>query len=381
MKRTAVLIFLFLLALAPCAPGTARAQDTDALFEQARQLAFDNRRDEAARMCREILETCSQCHDARVLLGRVLAWDGQYEAARIQLEQVLAAAPEYHDARSALIDTALWSGNPGRALELAEQGLALAPDYEDYRKARERVRASLDPHSGEPEESLTLGYTADAFTNTPLSGWHLGALEWERRYGGGSLLVRVNRARRFDKNATQFEIEGYPALSRRTYLFLGAGVSGHALFPTSYINGELFHGTPGGWEFSAGTKMLNFSPDNTRIHTASVGKYLDNYRAALRAFYNPDSAGDALSGVFTIRRETGHREYVQLLIGAGSAAAETLTAQDAARLDSSRLELQWQRRIARNTYLRLLFGYEEEDTAPGVSRTRFSYGMALKHLY
>ena len=50
----------------------------DEQFEQARLMAFAGQREEARRLCKEILERSAGYSDVKVFLGRLYAWDKEY---------------------------------------------------------------------------------------------------------------------------------------------------------------------------------------------------------------------------------------------------------------------------------------------------------------
>jgi tetratricopeptide (TPR) repeat protein len=118
--------------------GLSQAEGIDGLYAQARELAFNGKRQAARDICTSILEKNPNYHDARLLLGRLYLWDWKYELARAELTQVLTLKPAYADARDALIDVELWSDHPEAALPLCEEGIHLDPSYKIfyYKKAK-----------------------------------------------------------------------------------------------------------------------------------------------------------------------------------------------------------------------------------------------------
>ena len=117
----------------PCYKAPAQSQEgfgPDALFQQAREMGFAGKREEARHLCLKILEQYPDYTDVKILLGRLHAWDRQFDAARETFLEVLSKTPANIDARSALVDVELSSNRPGQALQYAEDGLRSQPGSE-----------------------------------------------------------------------------------------------------------------------------------------------------------------------------------------------------------------------------------------------------------
>lgn len=84
------------------------------MFQFARKLALDGKRDEARAACKEILMEQPDYYDARILIGRSFAWDGNFEEARKELQLVLDQDFDNKDAILAMIDVEHWAKNLSR---------------------------------------------------------------------------------------------------------------------------------------------------------------------------------------------------------------------------------------------------------------------------
>lgn len=105
--------------------------DPDKLFLFARQKAFDKQTEEARIICRRLLASSPNFHDARVLLGRTYAWNKEYAEAKRIFREVLTRDETYQDAYTALADVQLWSDSASASLDAAQNGLHLYPASED----------------------------------------------------------------------------------------------------------------------------------------------------------------------------------------------------------------------------------------------------------
>ena len=113
--------------------------------------------------------------------------------------------------------------------------------------------------------------------------WWAADVEYRRTFGWGSLLGRVNWARRFGNTGFQYEVDAYPRLPHRTYLYLNIGFSSDpSLFPDLRYAAEAHHSFPKGWEASLGFRRLEFSSSNVTIVTGTAAKYYGNWWISLR---------------------------------------------------------------------------------------------------
>src|ERR1044072_1742899 len=244
-----------------------QAESIDGLYAQARDLAFNGKRQAAREICASILQRSPNYHDARLLLGRLYLWDWQYESARTELTQVVTLKPAYADARDALIDVELWSDHPDEALRLCEEGLNLDPNNKNfyYKKAKAlkylhktseaiaavKIAVKLDSEYREAHlllkelkdaqnpYSVKAEYTVDYFDKT-FDPWQQLSVSLARQMKFGSVIGRVNHAERFNDNATQVEIDSYPHIRPGTSAYLNAGCSSSFAFPKFRCGAEIY---------------------------------------------------------------------------------------------------------------------------------------------
>lgn len=144
------------------------------------------------------------------------------------------------------------------------------------------------------------------FSHVSFSGftdpWHLASVALWRRSSAGTFIARVNYANRFATDGVQVEADAYPRLNKKVYLFLNAGYSDAAVFPTWRFGGEAFTSLPAAWEASLGFRQLRFSGFPVTLFTGAVGKYLGNYWFSLRPYVRSKEGGLFASAGLTARR-------------------------------------------------------------------------------
>ena len=315
-------------------------------YEEARNLALNGERTKARQLCRAILAQGFNS-DVALLLGRTYAWDGKYDSTRIILNEVLVHNPDNMEALDAFADVEYWSENYTKAIEYCDLALKKDPKNEDFlfKKAKilhssekyEEAVASLEElirisHSNAEalkklqeyrldvmKNRIKLNYTIDHFDKSfNRDPWQVIALSYGRKTKLGSVIARVNMAKRFGDTGLQYEMDAYPKISENNYGYLNYGFSQSSVFPDHRFGAELFHSFPKAFEGSLGMRTLFFGSSDVTIYTGSVGKYISNYWISLRSYVTPGTAGTSVSGQLQMRRYFSDPEnYIGLRLGYG----------------------------------------------------------------
>ena len=150
---------------------------------------------------------------------------------------------------------------PRLSLVLAAATLAVAP----------RAAAAQQQPSALSKDSLSISanaaYTTFSGTTDP---WTEGSASVGGRVGFGSVIARVNYARRFNTDGVQMEVDAYPRFGDGRYLYLNAGYSGASVFPKSRYGAEAYTSLPHAWEASVGVRSLHFGGTPVTLLTGSV---------------------------------------------------------------------------------------------------------------
>jgi len=315
-------------------------------YEEARNLALNGERAKARQLCKAILAQGFNS-DVALLLGRTYAWDGKYDSTRVILNEVLAHNPENMEALDAFADVEYWSENYAKAVEYCDLALRKDPKNEGFlfKKAKilhssekyEEAVASLEElisindSNAEALKKLQeyrldvmknrikLNYTIDHFDKSfNRDPWQVVALSYGRKTKLGSVIARVNMAKRFDDTGFQYEMDAYPKISENNYGYLNYGFSQSSVFPDHRFGAELFHSFPKAFEGSLGMRTLFFGSSDVTIYTGSVGKYISNYWISLRSYVTPGTTGTSVSGQLQMRRYFSDPEnYIGLRLGYG----------------------------------------------------------------
>lgn len=315
-------------------------------YQDARSLALNGERAKARQMCRTILAQGFNS-DVALLLGRTYAWDGKYDSTRIILNEVLDRNPDSMEALDAFADVEYWSENYAKAVEYCNLALKKDSINEDFMLKKARILHSNEKY-GEAVTTLEnlirinttnaealkklqeyrldvmknrikLNYTIDQFDKSfNRDPWQVVALSYGRKTKLGSVIARVNMAKRFGDIGFQYEIDAYPKISENNYGYLNYGFSQSSVFPDHRFGAELFHSFPKAFEGSLGMRTLFFGSSDVTIFTGSVGKYISNYWISLRSYVTPGTTGTSVSGQLQMRRYFSDPEnYIGLRMGYG----------------------------------------------------------------
>ena len=97
--------------------------NTDQIFFKARELAFNNQRNEARLLCNYVLNEIPNYADVRTLKGRTLAWDKEYKNAETEFLEVIKKTPYYYDSYLALMDLYWWTNQDKKGIAIAKKAL------------------------------------------------------------------------------------------------------------------------------------------------------------------------------------------------------------------------------------------------------------------
>jgi YaiO family outer membrane protein len=329
MKKAIFFIFAWMfLNLANAQTDTTLSADD--LYTQARELAFNGKREEARILCEMALAKSPNYSEIAVFMGRTYAWDGNRAAAREIYKGVLEKEPYYIEAVLAMADVELWDDKPDKALEYLDPCLAKFPNNDELlvKKAKALVAAkregealivlgrALEVQPGNKEaialknsiQSKRFKHTvyvniAGDFYSQGFDPMYYSSIQFGTVTKPGTLIGRVNWAHRFGDNGIQPEVDFYPILWKGAYAYLNYGYTSSPLFSRHRVGAEIFQLLPKGLEASAGIRYLNFGPgSDVSIYTVSLGWYIKSYWFNARTYITPGSGSYARSLNLTARK-------------------------------------------------------------------------------
>ncbi len=419
MKNYIIIILALLLNLQTHFVFAQKTQNADSLFTLAQNYAFNKNTEEARRICFKILKSRSNYIDARILIGRTYAWDKNYKLARLELEKVHKADSTNFEAISALSDCELWDNEYSKSIKYINLGLKLDTNNIDLLFKKEQVYEltndielsiitiktilQLEPENQKAEEILNrllrlnkhnvikIDHTFNYFEQPYLRRWHITSLSYARKENKGSVIGRVNAgdlildSETFHQQvALQYEVDIYPKLGNKTYLYINLGFSQSNLFPNHKGALELFKGLSKGFDASIGGRYLYFD-SSLLVFTGSIGKYYKNFWFGFRPYIVPYSYGISQSFNFITKLHIdGSEEFVTLLLGYGNSPDETMLfyngTSDLDMLNSKKIILLYQKPIKASWIISGFVEFKNEEYTTGNKRnsTKLNLGISYK---
>ncbi len=327
---------------------TASWAQVDSLFGVARNLAFNGEREKARVICDTILVKSPKYTDVRLLKGRTFSWDGKRDSAKLEFYKILAYDNASAETWGALSDVEYWDDNYNKSLNAADSGIMYNPKntelmlkrtralidlsrFEDARNTLNNIKqidtacTGCKPLQDKLYKASALSNTGYGFTAEYFAGldrllmYHF--FQFGHKAPKNSIILRINYNQRDQSTGFQPEIDMYPTVSKKAYLYVNYGFSIYDVFPRHRIGLELYHKIPRGFEGSIGGRYMDFGANSkVYIFTGSLTKYIGNYAIIFRPFITPDEVTKKVSqsGILNLRRYTIDADnFLGLTFGAG----------------------------------------------------------------
>ena len=203
----------------------------------------------------------------------------------------------------------------------------------------------------------------------------------------GSVIGRINTARKFQSNGNQAEVDAYPSLSTNSYAYLNIGFSPSSIFPSFRSGFDYNRSLPKSFEMSAGIRFLKFTSADVYIFTGHLGKYYGNYWFSARPYVTPSNTGTSVSGQFIARRYLSSAEhYLSLQIGYGTSPDDRIInlnpdlKSTEARLKAKRIKLEYTQIVFKYWNYNIGLAYENEEWRTNTFRDVVTVGFGLSRM-
>jgi YaiO family outer membrane protein len=323
-------------------------EDPEAEYARIKTIAHGGDFVNAASAARTLVNMYPSYGDARVLLARILAWQEDFDLALAVIDTLLTTDPSNKDAISAKEDILLWMKSDN-------------PSTTDLRTA----------------------YSFDSFTEPYSRFWQLFKLGAGHKFDWGDAAASLNTGHVIlgepsPATATelQIEAEAYPKIADKNYAYLSYAYSAGDYFPGHRASVEIWQVLPAAWSISAGLNYYYFDR-NIYIAGASVEKYIGKFWLSAKTFIYFKDDGPTSSGYINARRYFTDDNYLQLMLGTGTAPDEPYDIQaDLMRLSANSLRIAYNRKISQFS-VRISAGYSIEEYDESVWRNRFDGGLSI----
>ncbi|SDL06822.1 outer membrane protein, YaiO family [Salinimicrobium catena] len=396
MKNILVLILVFLFCQVP---QHSFAQTPTSDFEQAKKSAYAQDYRSAITAMKGLIEEHPHNIEYQIFLARVYSWNQSFEEAIDILEPLVKK--KVREALEVMIQIQSWSRQYEEVIKYAKLADSLYPDssfkiqqskallsLEENKKAKALIDEILDeePNNKETrkllseilkrkERKLLISYLNTSFSNPGFRPWHLASLGYKTNLGTIPVLPRIQYGQISGREGFLIELDAYPKIYSKGYLYLNAGVSleGSA-FPDLRGAVEYYQTLNPYFSVSLGVKYMQFPGNEALLYTGQIAYTFNNAtRISYRSYLADIDDSSSLSHSLSIRfPESINENFVQLDLQYGNLPYEYYATGIQTNLKSARAGVQYQFRLTQQILLQPIFIYEYEEYFPEQYRHRFN---------
>lgn len=227
--------------------------------------------------------------------------------------------------------------------------------------------------TGRREDLQRVGARYQVDFLSDVDAWHDLSLDFSRLLSHGPVAARLNFARRFGTTGVQAELDAYPRLSSRSYLYLAVAASASDQVFIPFRAAVEPYVELGNWEASLGLRYFRVPSASVRVFTGSAGHYFGNYLISVRPYISVLDSERSYAGEVVWRKYfTGRYDYVSVAL-TGSRGLDPQARdpfRSSRRVSLTALGARVERRQPVSRGIRALFGagWEREELAPGKFR-------------
>jgi len=392
-------------------PCSTIAQDTtsiDGLMTAARKAAYETKDNtEAIRLSKKALSLKPANPEVLTFIGRTYSWVGNRDSSVAYLEPALKLDDHMEDAYVALVDVYLWNKCNEEALPVDTVGLQHFPQSRELRIRKAKILAGMgryklalavaDTMKKENESDKEIRGVIldikDMFCHNKISlkldyahfdkqfpdDWKFGSLEYVKGGKKVAYVGRINWADRFGKQGLLYEVDAYPKLSRKFYMYTNLGFSPDVgVFPKWRSGLSLYANLPHAYEAEAGIRYLYYT-SSAFFYTFYLGKYYKSFLFGARTYLAPSSTGFARAYVATARYYFGGvDDYINLTASSGVSPDDrryNLLVNSSSKLSTEMAELVFRKSIRRLNAVSVNFSVYRQEYFPGLIGHQFQGGV------
>lgn len=239
--------------------------------------------------------------------------------------------------------------------------------------------------SSEQSKELIIRYRYDRFENTQShwaffpseesqEPWHFASLGYSQYLKSVKFIARGNYAHRYDVDAFQFELDAYPILSDKSYVYLNAGYSDDILFPEIRVGGEYFSAFGRStFEGSLGFRHLSFPGNRVTLLTGSLSKYQGYYFLNVRTFYAIESIGMQWAYFGQVRRYFANDSgYLFFIAGYGPSPDQPTSRETIEYRSAKNINFGIYKDLTANNRINIQFGFSNEEWNFDINKKHFT---------
>jgi len=402
---------------------------SDSFYMKGRALAFKGKYQEGRVWLDSSIKRDPLFFDAYILKARTFSWQKKYDEGRPVLNYVLlndTLPSRRKDAYSALADLEMYASKNKTSGKVCDTALIQFKKAVEFHKKKSVTLANEDYYKEAiPELQLYLdsvktdtpavkmmedfkfkklrnyvgaGWVHQMYNpKTTFAPWDFGNLEYGHRFRKVQSIGRINYAKRFGRQALQFEVDNYIKIFRGTTLFTNIGISNkNILYPRFRLGAEVYQNVHSKFDVSLGYHMLFYQPDSVsetfHMIVGSIGYYYKKWWFSYRpvAVLEPYGKGSTtLSNTVQARwYYKSDYDYVTFMlayangaIGLNNPTAVILGEKNFVKLQTIRAGIDFQRRLNTTVFGGLGTWCDYDEYSANKYRYRFTLTLNLKKVF
>ncbi len=400
-------IVLLALYLLPAPSLFSQIEDPEQEFEQIRLLSYSGEHERALERILPLLEAYPSNGDYLFYAAHLYFWNSQPDSSLRYLNLAMDQGYTGEDVQRLKTSIFIDLGRYPDALKTAREGQLSYPDSRNaflfmeavalermnennaalevldqidrsdqfHRKAGLYLRSTI---LKQQKNTVMTGYQNVSFSQPGFAPLHFFQLEYRRKEEKIAYVGRVNYTHAFQSDAVQGEVDLYPKLGKKSYLYFNLGGSdGRSTFPLLRVGGEYFR-EEHNLSVSLGGRYFQFQSTQIGLITGHLSYNPGSWRMGYRPYVAVEKSTWTASHVVQVRHTFPSQEdYLQLDLQYGSTPYYYWTSNDLSRTNAYRIGVSAQLRIGDNFFLTPAFMYEREEYVPGLQRNRFNSQLLL----
>lgn len=370
----------------------------DSLFYVANNFAKAGELKQCRKICYAVIEEHPDYTDFFILAARTLGWENNFDSAKNVIEPVHIAEPHNKQIILLLADIEIWQMQFENALAFIDTGLVYNPKDIDLLKKREEILNKIasnkltNPISFgtiyPDSNAVGIAYFFEFFRKPYIARRHIISAQYTKITDFAPLSFRLNIGdntlngeKIFEKPSYQLEIDAYPKLDNKSYLYLNYGVGKGSFFPSHRVGAEYFRGLISGFESSAGIRYMYW--DNSILFlTGSISKYIDSYWLSFRPYFSIKNNIFSDAYIFETRKYYGiYNSYIFGSVIFGDSPDQPLTlAQEFGNFKSIKFITGIQHRVSKFQF-NASFGAQRDEYLLNKYRIRTEYILGINYVF
>jgi len=397
---------IFLMLIFISVNGHSQTENSDSLFQIVQQHARNENYDGAIEEIKYLIGKYPQNSDYQTYLSRLYYWKKDVASALKIISPLLLSNPKNEEILALSVSLELANENYDEVIKQSDTGIQEFPDRAGFYLIKKSIALGITNQDKQAltalksiskdsdfykdaqeiktqilkkqKNTISVGYLNTSFGNAGLAPWQLMHIEYMRKTTGIAYVGRLNYGYVYGKSSVQAEMDAYPKIGKKSYLYLNAGISdGNSTFPLFRFGAEIYKDFSI-YNTSLGLRYLHFKTDKVALVTGHFAVNFNSFQIAYRPYLGLKGNEWLPSHILSFQKSfENHESYIQLNMQYGVLPYFFIISDEFQRVSSYRLGVSGKFRIMDNLFIQPLVMQEWEEYFPGKFRNRLNVQLVL----